>query len=276
MNDFNEYNYLCHHGIKGMKWGIRRYQNLDGSLTSAGKARYGSGTSEKSKLKWLSKETGISETRKDMLGEKDPNSGWTVIPDKGSKGGWGPVEYVAGLEPDKNIEKQAKLLEKVKKGLEDKYKSRVEQLAREIERYYKILDNPANDSSTLVAGTKMANALDDLNYIIKQSYIAFPTEYSNLSTEFDPGKYVSNFVSFSSNSSANKNIFYDGEQFVDRLGTAGATGKSKQRIKMPTKERPMTLPPSSVKHSITFNEHNYLCHYSIKGMKWGIRRYQKY
>lgn len=30
-----------HHGIKGMKWGIRRYQNPDGSLTSAGKARYG-------------------------------------------------------------------------------------------------------------------------------------------------------------------------------------------------------------------------------------------
>ena len=30
-------NELCHHGIKGMKWGIRRYQNYDGSLTSAGK-----------------------------------------------------------------------------------------------------------------------------------------------------------------------------------------------------------------------------------------------
>lgn len=41
MNDFNEHNYLCHYGIKGMKWGIRRYQNPDGSLTSAGRARYG-------------------------------------------------------------------------------------------------------------------------------------------------------------------------------------------------------------------------------------------
>ena len=29
--------YLMHHGIKGMKWGIRRYQNKDGSLTNAGK-----------------------------------------------------------------------------------------------------------------------------------------------------------------------------------------------------------------------------------------------
>lgn len=38
--------YLEHHGILGMKWGVRRYQNEDGSLTSAGKQRYGSKTRE--------------------------------------------------------------------------------------------------------------------------------------------------------------------------------------------------------------------------------------
>lgn len=31
---------LYHHGIKGQKWGVRRYQNDDGSLTEAGKRRY--------------------------------------------------------------------------------------------------------------------------------------------------------------------------------------------------------------------------------------------
>lgn len=33
-------NYLSHHGIKGQKWGVRRFQNADGSVTAAGKARY--------------------------------------------------------------------------------------------------------------------------------------------------------------------------------------------------------------------------------------------
>lgn len=32
--------YLCHYGIKGQKWGVRRFQKPNGTLTEAGKVRY--------------------------------------------------------------------------------------------------------------------------------------------------------------------------------------------------------------------------------------------
>ena len=58
--NYNEYikPYLCHHGILGMKWGVRRYQNPDGSLTEAGRKRYYSTTGGKRLTKAGAKEAG--------------------------------------------------------------------------------------------------------------------------------------------------------------------------------------------------------------------------
>lgn len=42
---------LCHFGIKGMKWGIRRYQNEDGTLTAAGKKRAAKGQKKQARIR---------------------------------------------------------------------------------------------------------------------------------------------------------------------------------------------------------------------------------
>lgn len=72
---FISQNELYHHGIKGMKWGVRRFQNEDGSLTTAGKKRYGdesTGSDKKTSSNNGSKapRKGLIARRKDSLTQK--------------------------------------------------------------------------------------------------------------------------------------------------------------------------------------------------------------
>lgn len=63
-------NELMHHGILGMKWGVRRYQNKDGSLTPAGKRRVQTGevgkTSETSQSHSSHSSSSSKKTVKEM------------------------------------------------------------------------------------------------------------------------------------------------------------------------------------------------------------------
>ena len=64
--------YLAHHGILGMKWGVRRYQNEDGSLTAAGKKRYDKMEAYRTKL------AGKAKQKSERLSERSKEAGRNI------------------------------------------------------------------------------------------------------------------------------------------------------------------------------------------------------
>lgn len=144
---------LYHHGVKGQRWGVRRYQNPDGSLTALGKKRLsknGDITFEKGLQLY-----GVSNTKK-------PNSSSTYSPDK--EGELSEKKHEGGLA-----------ISTTGKAFVNKYVAandiKLPSVKKQIKIETSILKDPEVQkeivSQALRVGHKRENAISRMNRIIK-------------------------------------------------------------------------------------------------------------
>ena len=92
---------LCHHGVVGMKWGVRRYQRKDGSLTPAGKKRY---DKDMAKLKAEEEKVKIAERDKAKVAKLEAKKADLEARKKALKGD----DKKSKKESDKPVKKSVK------------------------------------------------------------------------------------------------------------------------------------------------------------------------
>lgn len=153
-NDFG-LNYLMHHGILGMKWGVRRYQNPDGSFTAAGRARYGVG--EGKGVSDISSERGIKRRTKDQkqlskdVADSVKKKGWNGNDEAREK-----IKNAVSKEQQDTLRKKYKEWEKAFNAEEGFFESK---------EYQKAHDDAYNDTFNWYK----KNDPDQLNYWIKKN-----------------------------------------------------------------------------------------------------------
>lgn len=148
MTRFDWQEYIAHYGIMGQRWGIRNYQNLDGSLTAAGRQRYGGSARGKAKMYNQGLKSAVWNSRRMQISSQRAGEHVNTLTNKRNKA-------ASELDPNdsKAQKKIAKLDKKVAKAIVDYENSKKMQSIgkKEIDR---ILSMAVSEGYNVSATTK--------------------------------------------------------------------------------------------------------------------------
>ena len=225
---------LNHHGILGQKWGVRRFQNKDGTLTAAGQKRYDDTIDQKKKSVFDHAESFQIKTRTGETINADPVKPWSV----GKK-------IINGLL-----------------GVREK-----DELGRRGDANYTLSDSKGNKLGELSLINKNSDTayLDWITIDTKQRGKGYATDIINdLLTKANDAGY----------SKVELNALKEPRPLYERLGfTYTDTSKMSIMDRVNSFEfgcKHMEYDLKKLQHANAA----YLSHHGIIGMKWGVRRYQ--
>ena len=150
---------LYHWGIKGMKWGVRRYQNEDGSLTAAGKKRY-----DKMSDNQLQKSL-YKQVKKARSQQSDWSNQWNVSNTIGKNSKAVADRYREDLRKHQSSDEYKKAVKKM--NTLDKRAERgeidLDQYNKEYEKIQKSVYSPELDTSVRITGKGRQYSKEYLN-----------------------------------------------------------------------------------------------------------------